>query len=197
VLLGLVDTIAEIDRLHRQICDWIKSKPKRAIRSSDRDGTYIRALLKEFGKSFYDLLDNEFKPSFKVAVTKGKSNLPAVLWVALVPQERQVFNSMSLAACFGVDGEGSVLGVMDAVTYPQAWLPKRKRSSDGTLIKVSLNAKGSKFKYDDKFHNPEEFLVDNFDPIRFQDHANLCAKILREEVVKRFPPFTGDTTQFS
>jgi hypothetical protein len=154
--------LVEVEKAHDALCTWVASKGKGAVRSSEPAGGRAIRLLKTYASALESNLPGSTRDATHIQISKGKSNLPSVLWVAVIPKYRNAYNSMSVATCFGAEGEGSVIGLMDAVTFPRRWLPVTKR--DVASIRVNLNAAGSKFKYNDKFHNPKEFLRDDFSP---------------------------------
>jgi len=170
--------------LSNEICTWIQGKPKWAVRSSDAIGRKALLLLKEGARSFHENISEELRSQFYPSYSTGKSNLPSSLWIALIPRHRQVHNSMMVAICYGCAGEGAVVGVMDSVTMPQLWLPLEKR--DPTAIEVNLNGPQSKFKFNNKFHNPVEFIAPLKNPKGLFEHANHSLEILNAELKRRY-----------
>jgi len=176
---------------HNKICDWIKNKPSRAVRSSEPHGRNAVRRLKKLVKNILLNIPEDLKERFSCHISTGKSNLPTVLWVSLTPKGASVYNSMSVTACFSFEATGSVLGVMDAVTLPQRWLPTVPRKNDSMSF-INLNKSGAKYLYNDMYFNPKEFYVDRFSSADFIGHIVESCEILSAEVEKRKPKTTFD-----
>ena len=183
--LGKMTKFTELENTHNEICSWVKCKPKGPIRSSDHYGRKAVKLLKAYGSTLLEAIPEDLQNTFKLHISTGKSNLPSVLWVSLVPRYKQVYNSMSVTICFGTQGEGVVLGIMDAVTMPQRWVPLTNR--DPNTILVNLDHKTSKFKYNNKFHNPIEFSTEEINWNEFGVHVEDSLRKLKNTVDELFP----------
>lgn len=169
---------------HHKLCDWNEKRPSGGVRSSEPHGKNALIRLRKFAKVQFSLLPENIKDSFVISISKGKSSLPTILWIALVPKNYSVFKSLSVTTCFGFEGTGSVVGLMDAVICPQAWLPtvERKQTTDRF---VNLNKKGGNYHYNDKFINPKEFHLDDFSSKEFIEHVVKSCEILTKEMLKR------------
>jgi hypothetical protein len=176
---------------HNKICDWIKNKPSRAVRSSEPHGRNAVRRLKKLVKNISLNIPEDLKSKFSFHISTGKSNLPTVLWVSLTPKGASVYSSMSVTACFSFEATGSVLGIMDAVTLPQCWLPTIHRKAESSTF-INLNKLGAKYLYNDKYVNPKEFSVDSFSSSDFISHIIESCEILSVEVEKRKPKTTFD-----
>ncbi len=174
---------------HNKVCDWIKNKPSRAVRSSEPHGRNAVRRLKKLAKNILLNMPEELKEKFSCNISTGKSNLPTVLWVSLTPKGGSVYNSMSVTVCFSFEATGSVLGVMDAVTLPQRWLPTIPRKVEGSAF-INLNKSGAKYLYNDKYVNPKEFCANNFSSTDFVKHFVESCEILSAEFEKRKPKTT-------
>lgn len=168
--------MSKIEIAHDAICDWVRKDRGGPVRSSQPSGIFIIKKLKRLAKMMYLSLDSNTKEHFSVHVSTGKSNLPSVLWVSLTPRGRSVYNSMSVTVCFSHEATGSVLGIMDAVTFPQKLIPTVERTKGD--IKVNLNKPNAKYLYNSKYVNPIEFLYKSFDDELFINHLRCsCIKL--------------------
>ena len=162
-------TTGRIREQFEEVCRWAKTYDNTswAIRSSTWEGRKILQALTALGKSVYEELDPSIAAFLSAQISKGQSNLPRVLWVALVPKGSRVSNQMSVVACFSPNGEGAVVGVMDSASFPRRLAPLVKRT-DGELG-VNVDGRSPNARYNDRFVNPKEFLVSEFDEQEFVD----------------------------
>ncbi|MDO6447158.1 hypothetical protein Q4493_15410 [Colwellia sp. 1_MG-2023] len=175
--------MSKIEIAHEGICKWIQKDREGPVRSSQPAGLNIIKKLKVLAKLMFISLPSDIKENYSVHISTGKSNLPSVLWVSLTPKGRSVYNSMSVTACFSHEATGCVLGVMDAVTFPQKWMPTIERQA--SEIKVNLNKKGAKYQYNGKYVNPKEFTRHSFDAALFVEHLLNSCQILHSAFLEQ------------
>lgn len=168
------------------ICDLSRkyNSEKGAIRSSEPRGRKIVNRLTKFAETIHAQLSSEMQSFFTYQISKGQSNIPKIIWVSLVPRGRSVSESASVTMCFGTSGEGSVAGIMDAVTYPQGLFKPTKRLIPGDDINLGVNIDGAKpnSKYNNKFFNPLEFLERDFDAFACMKHINDSVELLNKRL---------------
>ncbi|MCP3893726.1 MAG: hypothetical protein GY706_03730 [Bacteroides sp.] len=116
----------------------------------------------------HECLNEDIRYKYWLQISKGQSNIPKVLWVSVLPKGKKVYSATSLTACFGINGEGIVVGVMDSVIRPQSIAPSVKRSEENILVDV--DGIKPRAKYNDKFLNPLEITKENFSQDEFAEH---------------------------
>lgn len=176
--------MSNILTVHEKICSWLELSRTGPVRSSQPAGTRVLKRLRVLANLMHSSLPETVKQQLTVHISRGKSNLPSVLWVALTPAGRSVYESMSVTVCFSHEATGSVLGVMDAVTFPQRWLPTVERAKQS--ISIDLNKPRAKYKYNDMYVNPIEFPRAGFNEDLFVTHLDESCALLLDTYEKRF-----------
>jgi len=143
-------------------------------RSSSPLGIKVSNALDEFANLINPLLDPE--AALARSFSKGQSNLPKVLWIAFLPKGRTVSTHISLAICFGPAGEGAVAGLMAPSTQASKLAPLVNRTSTDRM-QVNVDGPKSNTRYNDRFINPREFLMDDFDEESFLAHLYESSKL--------------------
>lgn len=171
-------TQSKIQPIIESICKFSQRYNSKtgAIRSSEPSGVNLIKKMNHLGNDLLTILDNEFTQNFGVQVSKGQSNIPKILWVSLLPIGRSVSKSCSITMCFGRNGEGLVVGVMDSVLNPQGLAPRVKRTESDILVDVDGLRQTA--KYNNKFFNPKEFLVDTLDERELVKHIEESSILL-------------------
>lgn len=123
----------------------------KSVRSSSVEGQIAVSALQRFARRVQRIVP--VPDGCSVLISKGQSNLPTVLWVAVTKDGRLVSDGPSVAVCFGYRGDGAVAGLMDSATFRSAGLPTIARSASGKKI---IDVDGPKTKYNDHFVNPLE-----------------------------------------
>lgn len=162
---------------------WCENRPTYSIRSSDNYGIRILKILKKLSIRLHNLLPEELKARFKPIFSRGKSSLPAILWVSLCPINKNVHSSMTVTICFSRSGNGFVCGIIDAIMIPQRWLELTKR----TDLKINIDVDSNNFKYNNVFHNPIEFEKSSISVKKLINHINHSSKLLNEVIIEKFP----------
>jgi hypothetical protein len=155
----------------KQICilsnDYSSS---RAIKSSDPKGMEIVSLLRKTGAEIFELFTEEAKDGFRVGVSKGKSNIPKIFWIAFYPLGYGPSRGTTVTICFGRVGEGIVAGMMESASSPQGLKERITRSNESML--VNIDGPKPDVKYNNKYFNPVAYLIDDVDIDHLIDHLN-------------------------
>ncbi|MEW7985373.1 MAG: hypothetical protein AB2797_02695 [Candidatus Thiodiazotropha sp.] len=112
-------------------------------------------------------------------VSKGQSTLPRVLWVAFLPRGHRVSTHASIAVCFGRRGEGVVLGLMEPAEMSLRLAPLIKRTENGTP-RVDVDGPNRSTRYNNRFINPKEMLVEEIDEVAFFQHIKYSVYLLED-----------------
>lgn len=147
-----------------RICKFCErySKMKTAVNAKSAEGLNIVDSLGRFSIYLSRFLPDFQAAGYKFAIAKPKPSMPRVPWVAIVPLGQYVSSSLSVAICFGRAGEGAVAGLMQPSTeLVYAMAPVNRTGNKSAFVNVDGNAENK--KYNDRFLNPREYLLENFD----------------------------------
>jgi len=161
----------------RNICRFCGStfKSKKSVRSSSPEGQYALAALGRFARRIQRLAP--IPDGCSALISKGQSNLPSVLWIAITKNGRLVSDGPSVAICFGSQGDGAVVGLMDSATFKSAELTTVLRT--GTRKKI-IDVDGPKTSYNDRFVNPMEIFASEKSAKRFVEHLRKSMLLLEK-----------------
>jgi putative restriction endonuclease len=143
-----------------EICAFSKmySQKKRPIRSSDPLGIGVLRHLRNLSGALENLLfqqDGDVD-RFVIRYSKGQSNLPKVLYVAILPKGRKAYEFMSISMCFDIKGRGFIGGLMDSASMRTGWADLITRS-DEEKLEINVNGPKPNTHYNDRFVNPKVF----------------------------------------
>ena len=154
---------------------------KTAISSSSPRGVIIVNALKSLKKAIEAMLStNNLSEEYRVTVSKGQSNLPRNLYVAVVRSLGKLSTEPCVCLCFNEQGTGFVLGMM----YPQNYMKNTKYEKvrrNENEIKINLNSKRSKANFNNLYVNPMEFLVEAIDFREFENQLKESIQLLASE----------------
>jgi len=180
----------DFHKLFNSVCSFSKSynSSKGTVRSSQPVGQRVIHKLNRFSNAIMEMVGNDLTMELSTYVSKGQSTLPRVLWVAFLPRGHRVSTHASIAVCFGRHGEGAVLGVMEPAGMSQRLAPLVNRTANEGL-RVDVDGPNPSTKYNNRFINPKEMLVDEFDEGVFLSHIKdsvvLLAELLRKKQMDR------------
>lgn len=142
----------------RALLDFIKVRNAKggAIRSSSPEGQQALQKMRVIAQAIAAGLELNEKSKFTTRISKGISNMPTILWVAVVPKGYEVSNCVSVTICFGKDGEGIVAGLMESSFLPSArGIPVDRRKLG---VKVDVDGKKPGMRYNNRFLMPLELV---------------------------------------
>lgn len=176
----------EFKKLFTSICSFSKSynSSNATVRSSQPAGRRAIQELRKFSNSIIEAIRNDINTDLSSYVSKGQSTLPRVLWVAFVPRGHRVSTHASIAICFGRRGEGVVLGLMEPAEMSLRLAPLVKRTDKGTP-KVDVDGPNPSTRYNNRFINPKEMLVEEFDEGAFLQHIKDSVDLLEDLTRKK------------
>ena len=182
-----------IESSSKKICEISKkyNESKYAYKSSSGEGIYVVEHLNALAKEITAKLNLADSGGYSTLISKGKSNLPKVLWVAIVPTGRTPATSMSVAICFGRRGEGLVAGMMVPKTGAVHTINTVDRRS--SELKVDIDGDKSNTKYNNCYVNPKEWLYDNIDDGSLMAHlrSSLDQLALLSKDVQNYDAYYG------
>lgn len=150
---------------------------KRPIRSSSLEGVEIVSMMTKLASLITaTVLNTGNSGKFEVQRARGQSNLPKVLWLAIVPTGHKVSYHPCVAICFGRKGEGVVVGMLDSVTRPMFQELTRKRTGEAGVINVDGDKSDS--RYNDHFLNPLEIRTEDLDAEVLVTHLSQSLELL-------------------
>ena len=163
-----------------EICKFpqMYQKSRTAIKTNEKEAKNITNNLLEFSHQIFDSIDNEVKEGVMIRVSKGMTYMPYILWVAFLPDGCRVSRNMSVAICFGKNGEGVVAGVMEPKGMSQPIAPTKGRTNGKILVDV--DGKKASNKYNNMFLNPKEFIRDEIDITELVSHVSESIVYLKE-----------------
>jgi putative restriction endonuclease len=153
---------------------------KGAVRSSDPLGVGIISSLRKL-KVEVELLLEANSIKFAVSISKGQSNIPRILYVAISRVAERLSTEPSACICFNEKGTGFVVGMM----YPMSYLRVtkfQKVKRDPSDMLVDLSSKRSKSNFNNLFVNPKEFLIEDYFEDLFIEHLMDSVGLLKAEV---------------
>lgn len=168
----LSKTIAEICRMNAR-----RSNIAGAIRSSSPMGVKLVGALQSIAKLIPHIVTN-FSSAYEVSYSRGMGNLPAVLWVAITERGRAVSTSVSATICFGIRGEGVVVGLMSGGYSASTKFTRVERRKEE--IRVNVNGVKPGTHYNNRFYNPIEFSHEDINPKGLINHLNKSVEMIRE-----------------
>jgi hypothetical protein len=182
-----------IEGFCKKICEISQkyNESKYAYKSSSGEGIYVVEHLNALAKEITVKLNLTDSDGYSTVISKGKSNLPKVLWVAIAPKGRPPATSMSVAICFGRRGEGIVAGMMVPKTGAAHIINiVDRRSSE---LKVDIDGDKSNTKYNNCYVNPKEWLFDNIDDESLIGHlrSSLDQLALLSKDVQNYDAYYG------
>lgn len=168
-----------VDKLRSLLDYCARGYDKVAVKAGSRTAVAMTAELLLTARSIAKELGIDENSDLKVTVSYGAGYFPKCLWIGIVPKGRAVSNSISVCVCLGPRGDGIVLGSM----FPQPRLTGQyktiNRRSDPN-VKINLNLRTAKKKYENCFLNPIEMTREELNGTKIIEHLRDSISILRE-----------------
>lgn len=168
--------------LFTEICKFcaLYSKSVKAISAGSVDGRIAIHYLNRLEYRLPKVIPNFAGSDFEFKHSKGQPALPRVPWLSIVPRGHFVATNLSVTICFGRNGDGAVVGLMNAASTPSQRVKTVIRTkSKGLIIDVDGAKPGT--KYNDLFLNPKEFLVEAFDAEALGKHIAASIVLLKKQ----------------
>lgn len=166
----------------KKLCNLIAviNSQKKTTYSSQPNGVEAIRLLKALCNDFLKKGESFEGISIYPHISKGKGSLPRILWLAFTLEGKPSSN-ICAAMCFDKYGKGAVMGVMDSVSNPNYTLNTVKRRTKDIIPLINVDGPPySHAQYANKFLNPKEFFLENFNTKEMIDHYNESLKILTQ-----------------
>ena len=152
-----------------------------AVPSSSPLGVDIVRALKRLQRDVESVLAKSNVNKLCVSISKGRSNLPRILYVAVSRTIDRLSSEPCVGICFDERGSGVVIGMM----YPQVYLKttkhEKKVRSKGEML-VDLSSSRSKSNFNDLFVNPYELTLEDLDCELLTNHLLESIRLLEAEI---------------
>jgi 5-methylcytosine-specific restriction protein B len=127
----------------------------------------------------------EFYLNFTVEVSVGRGKAVKVPWLCVLGPGQKVQEGFYIAVSVEPQGRGIVAGVMKSATHPpDVLLTTRKRTP---LTEYALDVDSPTYRFNDAFHNPQEFFVDSLDAEAFREHLRESLRLYTELLTEDQP----------
>ena len=168
----------EISKRLQTVCALTarRSKMKGPCRSSSIEGVSIVLALDKLAHEIEKSMGNSLLKNRVVHASRGMSNLPTVLYVAIFRSGRTVSTDVSVTICVGKHGEGVVLGAMAGSVFTLSDTQTVKRSA--ATVRVDVSGAKANVQYEDRFYNPLELTVSEFDDRTIVEHLKKSIKLV-------------------
>jgi hypothetical protein len=162
-----------------KICSLVNviNSQKKATFSSDPNGVEMIRLLRALCNDFIKASKLHSDLKILTHISKGRGCLPRIIWLAFTLKGKPS-TSTCAALCFDKMGKGCVMGVMDSVSNPNYALKTVTRRNE--KITPELDVDGPHTKYANKFINPKDFLLNDFDSKKIVLHFDECITELKK-----------------
>ena len=167
----------------RKLCRLINvvNQQTKSTRSSSAEGVELCRLLKAITSDICKLSKNSITSELHNQYSRGKGSMPRILWISFTNSPTP-FQGLSVSLCFGLEGNGAVCGLMDAVGIPNRSIQTVIRKYDEEIPLINVDGTKSTAFYNNKFINPAEFHVDSFDSKKLISHFDESVKLLASNV---------------
>jgi hypothetical protein len=155
------------------------SKSTKAINANSVDGQIAMHYLKRLAFRLPKVIPSFPEADFQVIHCKGRPSLPRVPWVSINPHGQFVASSLSVTICFGRNGDGAVVGLMNAASTPMHTFDTVIRTKGDSPI-VDVNGAKQGTRYNNLFLNPKEFLLDEFSAEELGIHLAASLDLLKQ-----------------
>jgi hypothetical protein len=147
----------------RKICAFCAryEASQRAINAGTPDAIAVQDMLKRLARYLARVVPVISERNLTISTSRANPSLPRVPWIAVLPAGRTVSSGLSVALCFGRQGDGLVAGLMKQTSMgatKSAECVVRERGEG------FIDVDGSKLntKYNDRFINPIDFPITDF-----------------------------------
>lgn len=130
------------------------------------------------------LLPESFLP-FTVEVSVGRGKAVKVPWLCILGPEQKIQEGFYLAVSVEPHGRGLVAGIMKSATHPpEVLLSTQKRTP---LPERALDVDSPTYRFNDAFHNPQEFFAETLDGESFLAHLRESLRLYTELLTEDQP----------
>ena len=131
-----------------------------------------------------ELLPGFFLP-FTLEVSVGRGKPVKVPWICILGPEQKVQEGFYVAVSVEPYGRGLVAGIMKSATHPpEVLLSTQKRTP---LPENALNVDSPTYRFNDAFHNPQEFFTETLDSEAFLAHLRESLRLYTELLTEDQP----------
>lgn len=175
-----------VDRL-RRLCQsraaW--DVPPQARSTTD---PRVQATLAEL-LALKELIAQELLPdyflTFTIEVSVGRGKPVKVPWLVILGPGQRVQEGFYIALSVEPTGRGLVLGIMKSATHPpEVLLTTHKRTP---LPPDALDVDSPTYRFNDAFHNPQEFFTETIDEEAFLNHLRTSLERYQELLTEDQP----------
>ena len=170
----------KLESIFQGICRFCSqySKAAKPMSPGDLPARIVINSLKGLATQVGAAVLGDARAEYEVTFSKGAGKFPRVPWVAIVPVGSSVAKAPSVAICFGRNGEGAVVGLMEPAIGERSGRTIA-RTKDGE-IRVDVNGSGLTAQYNNKFINPQEFLTEKPQMKKLLSHLHESLVLLRQ-----------------
>ncbi len=143
--------------------------------------TALQALKEQLER---ELLPELFLP-FTLEVSVGRGKPVKVPWLCILGPEQKVQEGFYIAVSVEPHGRGLVAGIMKSATHPpEVLLSTQKRTP---LPEKALDVDSPTYRFNDAFHNPQEFFIETLDSETFLAHLRESLRVYTELLTEDQP----------
>ena len=122
---------------------------------------------------------------FTVEVSVGRGKAVKVPWLCILGPEQKIQEGFYLAVSVEPHGRGLVAGIMKSATHPpDVLLSTQKRTP---LPESALDVDSPTYRFNDAFHNPQEFFAATLDGESFLAHLRESLRLYTELLTEDQP----------
>lgn len=127
----------------------------------------------------------EFFLPFTLEVSIGRGKPVKVPWLCILGPEQKVQEGFYVAVSIEPNGHGLVAGIMKSATHPpEVLLSTQKRTP---LPENALDVDSPTYRFNDAFHNPQEFFTETLDSEAFLAHLRESLRLYTELLTEDQP----------
>jgi hypothetical protein len=132
-------------------------------------------------KELTELIRSKYSENLKYHTSKGGGIFPNIPWIAITLENTKPSKDKSIALCFDKSGLGFVVGVLLPTGIDANYSPVYRGSSP----KLNVDGYTDFTKYNDRFVNPQEFLMDKFSETEFSEHLLISVELFGKTFVNK------------
>lgn len=130
-------------------------------------------------KELTEIIRSNFSENLKYHTSKGGGMFPNIPWIAITLANTRPSKDKSIAICFDKSGLGIVVGVLLPTGIDANYSPVYR----GSHPKLSVDGRSDFTKYNDRFINPQEFLMKEFSETEFAKHLLISIELFSNTLV--------------
>jgi hypothetical protein len=132
-------------------------------------------------KELTELIVPKYCENLKYHISKGGGMFPSIPWIAITLENTKPSKDKSIAICFDKSGLGFVVGVLLPTGIDSNYSPVFR----GSLPKLNVDGFSDFTKYNNRFINPQEFLMDEFSENEFTKHLLISIELFGNTFVNQ------------